>query len=429
VDQERAVTTPEAFTEPEREVRGGWITLLFLANLGLWLGFYAPIQVLLPRQAEALASVDKEMIFGVVTGFGAAVSVFANPVVGLLSDRTTSRFGRRHPWTVAGALLGAIGLGVLASAGNMVMMTVGWCLVQAGLSGMLASLTAAVPDRVPVVQRARVGGFVGISQMLGTVLGAVVVTVLVTDLAGGYLACAGLVLLGAAAFVVGTSDAALPKRNSAGDRDTRDDSVGDRGFRALLSALWVSPSRHPDFGWAWTCHFMINLGNALGTLYLLFFLGDAVHYPDPEGGLLILMGLYGVALAGGAVVAGRWSDASGRRRPYVVVSAIFMAVAALLLVASQTWTAALIAAPLLGIGFGVYWAVAIALLTQVLPSAADRAKDLGVINIANSLPQVIAPPLAALLLADVGGYPSLFAASALATLAAAVSVIRVRSVR
>ena len=41
---------------------------------------------------------------------------------------------------------------------------------------------------------------------------------------------------------------------------------------------------------------------------------------------------------------------------------------------------------MLGVGFGAYWAVALAMLMQVLPAASGRAKDLGVVNIANSLP-------------------------------------------
>src|SRR4051812_17418976 len=119
------------------------MSLLFVANLGLWLAIYAPIQVLLPHQAELLASTDKELVFGIVAGVGGLVAMIANPLVGLLSARPPSRSGRRHPWTVAGALVGAAGLGVLASAGNVVVMVIGWCLVQAGLNGMLATLISA----------------------------------------------------------------------------------------------------------------------------------------------------------------------------------------------------------------------------------------------------------------------------------------------
>ncbi|QFU85313.1 MFS transporter [Amycolatopsis sp. YIM 10] len=411
-------TEPAALTEPTTRVRPGWAALLFFANFGLWLGFYAPIQVLLPRQAELLDAANKELVFGIVTGVGALVSLVANPAFGLLSDRTTSRFGRRHPWTVAGSLLGAAGLALLAAAPNVVVMTLGWCLVQAGLNGMLATLTSALPDRVPVGQRAQIGGFIGISQMFGTVLGAVLVTVLVTSLPGGYLACALVVLAGAAAFVLRTPDAVLPVAWRPGG-----------SLRELPRRMWISPRRHPDFARAWGCHFLIGLGNALGTLYLLFFLKDAAGHPDPDTGLLVLMGLYGVALIVGALGAGVLSDRSGRRKPYVVGASIAMALAALLLVFSSTWGAALAAAPLLGIGFGTYWAVAMAILTQVLPTAQDRAKDLGVVNIANALPQVVAPLLATVILAGFGGYPGLFAASAVATLLAGVLVTSIRSVR
>ena len=409
---------PAALAEPTVPVRKGWMSLLFLANIGLWLGVYAPIQVLLPTQAELLDAANKEFVFGLVTGIGAFVSLIANPLIGLLSDRTCSRFGRRHPWTIAGATLGAAGLVVLASAGNIGVMVLGWCLVQAGLNGMLATLTAAVPDRVPVDQRAQIGGLVGISQMLGTVLGAVLVTVIVTSLPGGYFACAAVVVVGGIAFVLLTPDAALPVAFRPAAK-----------FREVMANLWISPRAHRDFAWAWSCHFMIMMGNALGTLFLLFFLRDAVHYVDPDTGLLIMMGLYGVALIFGAVLTGHFSDKSGRRKPYVLGAAAIMAIAALILTVWQSWPAALVASPLLGVGFGAYMAVALAILTQVLPAAEDRAKDLGVVNIANSLPQVIAPLASAVILAQLGGYRGLFAASAVATVVAGVLITRVRSVR
>ncbi|GLY48199.1 MFS transporter [Lentzea sp. NBRC 102530] len=399
----------EALAEPVVPVRRGWMAWLFAANLGLWLAVYAPIQVLLPQQAELLDKANKEFVFGIVTGVGALVSLLVVPLIGFLSDRTTSRFGRRHPWTLAGAALGAAGLAVLANAPSVFVMTVGWCLVQAGIGGMLAALTSAVPDRVPVAQRAQVGGLIGISQMLGTVLGAVVVTLLVSGLTNGYLACAFIVVVGAALFVWRTPDMQLIAK-------------------PVKPTFWISPREHPDFAWAWLGHLMINLGNAFGTLYLLYFLGDVVHHPSPEDGLLVLMALYGVALAAGAVLFGARSDRSGHRKPYVYLASVVMAIAALLLVAFPTWEAALVAAPLLGVGFGTYWAVAIALLTQVLPAASDRAKDLGVLNVANALPQVIAPLLTALILANLGGYRGLFAVSAAATALAAVLMSRVRSV-
>ena len=76
------------------------------------------------------------------------------------------------------------------------------------------------------------------------------------------------------------------------------------------------------------------------------------------------------------------------------------------------------AAPLLGAGFGTYWAAAPAVLTAVLPAAADRAKDLGVINVAYTLPLVVAPFIAGVVLGLMHSYPSLFALAGLASMAA-----------
>ena len=179
---------------------------------------------------------------------------------------------------------------------------------------------------------------------------------------------------------------------------------------------------------AWITHFLINLGNALGTLYLLYFLAHGVRYHDPQTGLLTLMGLYALALLIAGPTCGTLSDRSGRRRPYIIASALVMGTAAALLAISPTWTAALAAAPLLGAGFGTYWAAAPALLTEVLPAAADRAKDLGLINIAYSLPLVVGPLIAGVVLGLMNSYQALFAVAGVVTVLAAATVSRVRSV-
>jgi MFS family permease len=299
---DRTIQVPAALAEPVEPVRARWITLLFLANVGMWLAIYAPIQVVLPEQVQSLHHADKAALFSVVMAVGAIASLLANPVIGALSDRTTSRRGRRHPWTVAGALLGAAGLAVLAAAPDIPVMVLGWCIAQVGLGGMLATLTSALPDRVPLRQRGALGGLIGISQMLGTVVGALIVTVLVTGISAGYLTCGLLVIAGALVFAWRTPDEPLPPEFKPAEP-----------VSAVLRRLWVSPRRYPDFGWAWLTHFLVNLGNDLGTLYLLYFLSDAVHYHDPQLGLLTLMALYAVALAIAGVVCGSASDNSGRR--------------------------------------------------------------------------------------------------------------------
>jgi MFS family permease len=416
---------PRALAEPVQPVQGGWVSLLFLANTALWMAVYAPLQVLLPEQvqslhdhvatAKAVPSGTDAVLLSVVMATGAIGALLANPVIGALSDRTTSRWGRRHPWTVAGAVTGAVGIGVVAAAPAIPVMAVGWFIAQIGLGGMLATLTSALPDRVPVKQRGTLGALIGVSQMLGTVLGALVVTVVVSRMGAGYVTCAAILIIGAAVFVLWTPDEPLPREY--------------KPATPLSAAIrWVSPREHPDFAWAWLTHFLINLGNALGTLYLLYFLAHGARYHDPQTGLLILMGLYALALLITGPTCGTLSDRSGRRKPYIIGSAVVMGIAAALLVASPTWSAALVAAPLLGAGFGTYWAAAPALLTEVLPAAADRAKDLGLINVAYNLPLVVGPLVAGVVLGLMNSYPALFAVAGIVTALAAGTVSRVRSV-
>ena len=105
-----------------------------------------------------------------------------------------------------------------------------------------------------------------------------------------------------------------------------------------------------------------------------------------------------------------------------------LAAAALLLTFYQTWPASLGAAVLFGTGYGAYIAVDQALITQVLPKARDRAKDLGIINIAIVCPGAIGALIAAPLV-SLAGYPALFGATALVAIAASVGVWKITSVR
>jgi MFS family permease len=380
------------------------------------MAFFTPIQVLLPIQIADLGPDNKETWLGIVTGVGALVAIIVNPLAGALSDRTRLRlfgrgYGRRHVWTLSGAIISVLSLSVLAGAPNLLTVTLAWAGAQVGLNVMLASLTAAVPDRVPVTQRGLVSGWIGMPQALGLVIGSILVTAIFTETSTGYLVLAlGLVLL-AAPFALLTEDQPLPPGT-------------------LAKVRWkIDLKGNPDFAWAFGTRFLVQLGNALGTLYLLYFLTDAVKLDDPEGGLLVMILLYTVGMIATAMLGGWLSDRIGRRKPFVIWSGVLITIAASLLAIWPTWPMSIVAATLFGAGYGVYLAVDTALITQVLPAAADRAKDLGVINIATAAPQVLGPAISAPIVTHLGGYPALFALTAVVTLAGAVAVVKIRSVR
>jgi MFS family permease len=404
-----------ALAEPVVPVKRSWIGLLFAANLGLFTASFTPVQILLPLQIADLGVSGKEAALGWVTGLAAVCSIIAAPLSGMLSDRTRPRlfgraFGRRHVWTLGGLLTAAVALAWLGRAPDLATVAVGWCVAQIGLNAMQASLSAAVPDRVPVPQRGLVSGWIGMPQAMGLVVGAVLVTAIFSGVATGYLVLAvALVLLGAPFALI-----------------TKDDPIERT---QVVRATWrLDLRRNPDFAWAWGTRFLVLLGNALGTLYLLYFLTDRVRLADPETGLLILILLYTVGMVLTAVFFGRLSDRSGKRKVFVIWGGSVMAVAALILAVAPTWPASIVAALVLGLGFGIYLAVDTALITQVLPAASDRAKDLGVINIASSAPQVLGPAISAPLVTHLGGYSTLFGVTAAVMLLGSVLVTRIRTV-
>ncbi|GAA3680160.1 MFS transporter [Arthrobacter ginkgonis] len=408
---------PEALAEPVRRVGPGWVTGLVLVNVGINTAFFAPLNVLLGLQATALDPGHKEAILSLVTACGAAVALVANPLFGALSDRTTSRMGRRSPWILAGAVLGVAGLLSLSGAGAVAALLLFWCLVQAGANAAYAAITAAIPDRVPVPQRGRVGGLAAMGQTAGIMLGSVIGFVISGNVALGYWICAAALAVSVVPYLLRPDDPALPRRLR-----------GPFRWGSFLGGFWINPLRHRDFGWAWLTRFMMNVGNQLTIVYLLFFLTDVIGHPDPALGVLVLTGIYAVLVIVGAVLAGPWSDRTGKRRIFVTVSSVVIACSALTMALFPVWPGAVAGAALLGLGFGTYLAVDFALLTQVLPSAAARGKDMGVINVANALPQVIAPAIALVAVKFLGGYTALFVVAALIGLGGAALVRNIKSV-
>jgi MFS family permease len=432
--RDQAIGQPDvgslALAEPVQYVRYRWITGLTLASLGMWMANQTPLQVMLALQLQDITPRHKIVALGVVTGVGAISSALATPVVGALSDRTSHRgrlgrfSGRRHRWTLAMAVLAALCLALLAGQTTVLSVALLWFLFSAFQNGEYATLSAAIPDHVPVRQRATVAGWVGMPIALGLVIGTIlVVDVLNQDLVSGYITLAVLMVVLALPFVLFSPDYPLAPQHRE-----------PFSWRQVASSYWLSPRQYPDFGWAWLTRFLASLSIAMGTLYLLYFLRDAVHYArlfpgqTAADGLLILILIYTGSVVVAAIIGGIISDRSGRRKVMVTVSGLLMAAAALLLAFWETWPAALGAALLYGLGYGAYIAVDQALITQVLPKARDRAKDLGIINIAIVCPGAIGAAIAAPLV-SLAGYPALFGATAVVAIAASIGVWRIKSVR
>ena len=198
----------------------------------------------------------------------------------------------------------------------------------------------------------------------------------------------------------------------------------------MLKGFWVNPVKHPDFGWTLLSRILVNIGNALGTTLLLYFIMFGLNREETaEDDLLFLTVVYLVFFILAALIGGRLSDRIGKRKPFVYAAAYLQALAALLLALVPAFEIATVGAALLGLGYGCFMAVDQALATQVLPSSHSRGKDLGIMNIATAVPQAVAPLLGAFIVATLGGFLGLFLASALAAALGGLAIAPIKGVK
>jgi len=305
--------------------------------------------------------------FGITNGVAGAVALIALPVAGALCDQTRSRFGRRRVWMAAGVLVLALSLAATGTMSSWTGIMVCWAFASLGFSIASAGLFAAVADQVPVSQRGMISAAVFGPQALGLLAGLIITTQVVTGTGGGYIVMTVAVVVFSAPFV-------LRYRDSRGEA-----GAGQR------TRWWVSPREHPDFAWAFGGRVGVNVGNALGTTYLLYFFRDYLHLKHPEDSLLVVTAIYLVFTLATAYGGGLLSDRTGRRRVFVAVASALQGIAALLLVIWPGYGTTLAAAAFLGAGYGAFLAVDQALVTQVLPDADAAAKDLGIMNVATNV--------------------------------------------
>jgi MFS family permease len=381
--------TPEDEARPREPVRASFVAAYTLAQIGAFVSFQPLIQVLLPLKAEAIDPVGKALVLSQVAFFGAVVASIANLLAGAISDRTTSRFGRRRPWMVLGAIGAALAYLAIMQARTPLALIGGVILFQLTFNLCFSALVAVMPDRVPDTQKGMVAAFLSLGNPIGTAVGAIMVGGLLVAEGHRYAAISIALLLGLAPFVLRLKDPPLPKA-----------AVPPFRLGEFLAGLWVSPRKHPDFALAWCGRFLVLIALSLIQCYMFYFLKDVMDYSSlfpghrAEEGLAILTAVSTLASIPFAMAGGLLSDRLRRRKLFAFGAALTLAVAMLVFSMSPTWPVLVAAYLVFGCGMGCFCAVDMALVAQVLPSQRTAGKDLGVINLANTLPQALAPVLA-----------------------------------
>ncbi|MFG2833656.1 MFS transporter [Streptomyces zaomyceticus] len=392
----------------------GLLPLLLAGNTAMYALYIGVPGMLLALQIEEISPADKVAAFGLVSGISAVFATVFNPVAGALSDRS----GRRNPWILAGGLLTVPVMLLLGSVHTILLVTIAWCLGQAVMNVYQAALTSVVPDRVPVAARGKASAAVGLGLPVGSTIGALVGAAFSDDYRTGYLVFGAIVAATAVLFSACAREERMPAKAPL--------PIGQQ-IAAFGSAL-----REHDFRWAFIGRALLVLGYFAVAGFQLYILKDHTELPaglSPEEAVAILMPLNAVAMVVSTVLGGWLSDRYDRRKLFVGASAALAAVALLVPAFSTSWTAMLAFSAVNGLGFGCYMAVDTALVTMVLPKAGDAARDMGVLNVANAGPQIVAPFVASLVVSLSGGYTALFLIAAVLSVLGALAVRPIRSVR
>jgi len=378
----------------------GWMTLFTLAWLAIWTVQLTPVQLLLPLQLD---TPEDDWIRGVVSsglvlGIGGLAGIVAGPVAGALSDRAGVGRRRRRPWALGGVWLTVACLVATGYTAGPWAVGAGWVGVSIGVAVSSAAVTAMIADQLPPTQRGAASAAVGSSQAVGIVLGVGLVVLLGLDITTGYWMLAGIIA------VIGTA-AALLLPDPPATRELRP----ERGERMLLASL-----RDRDFAWMLAGRLVTNIGNALGTALFLFFLLHGLGQPNAEAqdNLLLLIVVYTVFVVIASVLTGIVSDRTGDRRGLTVAAALVQAASGLVIAVVPTFEVTMVAAALMGLGYGAFSTVGLAFAADLLPDEKDHARDLGIVNVTAALGQLIGPMLGAGLVALVGGFWLVFVAAA-----------------
>jgi MFS family permease len=419
---------------------------------------------------------------------GGVFAVVVPIVVGYLSDRTATRFGRRRPWMAVGTVFNLFGLGLLAAAGSPAALVGAYLVVQISNNAAFASYSAVIPDIVPVRQNGQASGLLNSMQQLGTVVGLFALTILLSPDHFGSShkgAVAGLLVVGI--FTAGSllvALAAIPEqpiqkiRSALRVRVPARVLIAGTAFVVAIAALeyvllapasfwwWVvaavgvgavavaviastkihqvaatlAPLRDRDFFWVLTTRFFNTLGIWTIAPFIAYFFRDVAHRKEFgfESSLWLLAVIGGGVIP--AVVGGYLSDRmGGRRKVFVYISAgLQAAVAAVLLFTLVSdLTVIYLLGVLFGLGFGAYQAVDWALACDVLPDRDNAAaKDMALFHVSFTLPQVFGPALAGQALyrlnASTGGnfgYRIVFGTAAIWFLLSLVFVRQIKGVR
>jgi MFS family permease len=366
---------------------------------------------------------QKNGVLGLLTGVGLIIAMIIQPVAGAISDRWASRWGRRRPLVFLGTITDFLFLGVLAIAGGLPGLAIGYIGLQFTSNTAHGPVQGLLPDLVPPEQLGRGSAVKSALDMLGLIVASLLMGRFLLENGSNWLTAVVIV----AAVLAITTLITL-----AGSREQ--DSRGKASTAPLHEKPWdmfrVQWSTAPGFAWLILSRFVFLAGVYGVQAFAQYFIRDTLGVADPVKLTGDLMAAIALSLMAFAFGSGWLCDRFGRK-PLHVVAALLVAGGSLLMILAHSPTAVLLCGSIIGAGAGVFLTSNWALATDLAPQA-EAGKFLGLTNLATAgagaLSRFTGPALDWLNNLQPGrfmGYTALFISSAFFALLALIVLLKV----
>jgi MFS family permease len=404
-----------------REGLARLLGFMLVAIAALGAGFNGIQGILIPGQVAALDPIGKVTNLALLTTLAAIGSMIGIPLGGALSDKTTSRFGKRTPWIVGLSLVSGLLMIAMGFSANLVVLAVIYTVLWLAASMHGGALAAILPDRVPEERR----GVASAAMGLGTPFGVLIGVNLASHIAlrWGYAILALFLIVASVALVLGAPESASLKPSRSMHPATR------RGRFSFFDAF-----KHRDFTLAFISRFMLFMSYFTVAGYLYYTLSDYIGVGQIPGGnvaiaVSTLLSITVIVWVFVATFFGWLADRLNRRKLFVSIAAVGLGASLMVPIFLPTWPGMVVYSVLSGAFIGTYYAVDLAVMSLVLPNRESAGRDLGLLSVATGLPQLVSSVVAGAIINHFGGYTTLYLFGSACALVSGVVVIFIKKVR
>jgi len=380
-----------------------------LANAGGVIGFLPLLTLLLPLKIEGVAGEARLGIFTATVIAGSIASSLSNLLFGWVSDRTVARGRSRRGWVAGGLVATALAYAYIARAATPLQIVVAVVFFQAALNAVLAPLMTIMADEIPDSQKGVTGGLLSLANPMAA--GVLAVLVSLGSLSeGARLAIVVAVVAICLTPLLLTRARLLP--------------IVDEPRAMVVTHRF-------DLAAAWCARLLMQLSSVVLQLYLLYYFESvALGVASPAlatrvGHLLTISFILPLPMA---ILIGRLSDRLDRRKPFLLAAAVVAALGLAGMAVARSWAEGAVAFAFYALGSGVFLPLQNAFSMQLLPDPRHRGRDLGLLNLTNTLPSLLGP-LLTWVLASPRDFGPLMLALAVLTVASGFTMLAVRGRR